>query len=362
MARSLSLRASALSIWKAGVEAANPERLVKSFLRRRGRKLQVGEQILDLDAIGRMVVVGTGKAGAAMSRGVEQALGDELLEKKHVEGCVNVPADCVVPLKRVTLWAARAAGENKPTAAGVEGARRILSLVRAAGPQDLCLCLISGGGSALLPLPVEGISLEDKQRVTELLHECGATINELNAVRKHLSQVKGGRLAVGFRGMLLASLIISDVVGDPLDVIASGPTAADPSTFRDAVAVLEKYDASYQLLSRTPPAVLDYLRRGAAGQLAETPNRTPRSVVNSIIGNNGLALAAAARKARELGYQVINLSSYIEGESREAGIVLAGIARGIRDSGQPIKSPACVLSGGETTVSLAAEHGLGGRN
>ena len=182
MSRSLSLRAAALAIWKAAVEAVDPERLVEGYVRTKGRNLLLGEQILDLDAVGRIVVVGAGKAGAAMGRGVEEALGDELLEKKQVEGLVNVPADCVVPLQRITLHAARPPGENKPTAAGVEGARRIVSLVRSAGPQDVCLCLLSGGGSALLPLPVEGVSLEDKQKVTELLHECGATIHELNAV------------------------------------------------------------------------------------------------------------------------------------------------------------------------------------
>src|SRR5438067_8659897 len=198
--------------------------------------------------------MGAGKAGAAMSAAVEAAL-PELLPR--IEGLVNVPAEAVRRLKNIRLHAARPAGSNQPTAEGVAGAEKILRLAESAGPHDVGLCLLSGGGSALLPAPVAGVPLADKQALTLLLHACGATINEMNAVRKHLSRIKGGQLARAFRGRHLYSLIISDVIGDPLDVIASGPTAADPTTFADALGVLEKY----QLTARVPPAVRAYLDR-----------------------------------------------------------------------------------------------------
>src|SRR5262249_32124434 len=188
----------------------------------------------------------------------------------------------------------------------------ILQLVRSAGPEDVVLCLLSGGGSALLPAPVKGVTLEDKQEITQLLHACGATINEMNCVRKHLSAVKGGRLAEGFAGRALVSLIISDVIGDPLDVIASGPTAPDPTTFADALAVLEKY----KLKPRTPPSILRYLGCGVRGEVPETPDELPPSVRNVIIGNNTRSLTAAQAKAEQLGYRVLNLGSFLGGETR----------------------------------------------
>jgi hydroxypyruvate reductase/glycerate 2-kinase len=303
----------------------------------------------------RILVVGAGKAGAAMSAAVEAALPDSL---DRVGGLVNVPAGAVRPLRAIRLHAARPTGSNQPTAEGVTGTRRILDLVAGAGPEDVCLCLLSGGGSALLPAPAPGLTLEDKQEVTCLLHECGATINEMNAVRKHLSAVKGGRLAQEFTGRALFSLIISDVVGDPLDVIASGPTAADPTTFADALLVLERY----RLTHRVPAAVLDHLRRGAAGEVPETPKTLPACVTNLVIGNNVRSLAAARQRAEALGYRVLNLGSYVEGESLQVGVALAGVVRSTRAQGQPLAPPACVLCGGETTVTLPADHGLGGRN
>jgi glycerate 2-kinase len=240
----------------------------------------------------------------------------------------------------------------------VAGVRAMLDLVAQAGPHDVGLCLLSGGGSALLPAPVAGITLEDKQRVTALLHACGATINEMNCVRKHLSAIKGGRLAQAFGERPLFSLIISDVIGDPLDVIASGPTAADPTTFADALAVLDRY----ALRPRVTPVVLAHLERGRDGAVPETPKTLPASVHNLILGNNSRALAAARKKAETLGYAVLDLGSFIEGETRQAAVVLAGIVRAIRTDGRPMPPPVCVLSGGETTVTLTPTHGRGGRN
>jgi hydroxypyruvate reductase/glycerate 2-kinase len=342
------MREHARQIWDAAVAAVKPEPLVR-------QALAASDLAALLRAAPRILVVGAGKAGAAMSAAVEAAL-TPLLAK--IEGFVNVPAGSEVPLQRIRLQAARPSGSNQPTEAGVKGAEEILRLVRSAGPEDVVLCLLSGGGSALLPTPAPGISLADKQQVTKLLHACGATINEMNAVRKHLSAVKGGRLAQAFTGKLLVSLIISDVIGDPLDVIASGPTAPDPTTFADAWQVLDRY----QLLDRAPAAGREQLRRGVAGENPETPKTLPGNVRNVVIGNNAKALAAAENHARRLGYQVLNLGSSIEGETRHVAVALAGIARSSRDHGVPLRPPACILSGGETTVTLCAAPGKGGRN
>jgi glycerate 2-kinase len=342
------VREHARTIWQAAVDAVKPEPLVRAALAEPGVAAA-------LAAAPRILVLGAGKAGAAMSAAVETALAARL---DQLEGLVNVPAGATAPLRKITLNAARPAASNQPTPAGVAGAQEILKLARAAGPADVALCLISGGGSALLPAPAPGITLADKQQVTQLLHASGATINEMNAVRKHLSAIKGGRLAQAFSGRALYSLIISDVIGDPLDVIASGPTAPDPSTFADAVLVLERY----ALGERVSAVVRDHLRRGAQGAIDETPKTLPAGVHNRIIGNNAKALAAAAARARDLGYAVLNLGAYLEGETRQVAVALAGMVRSIQADGVPVRPPACILSGGETTVTLTPNHGLGGRN
>jgi glycerate 2-kinase len=346
MTRSLS--ADALAIWHAAVDAVRPGDLLPKHVRTDQRLRQA------IASAERVLVVGAGKAGAAMSDALETTLADHL---DKLTGIVNVPADAVRPLRRIRLHAARPAGSNHPTAAGVAGAEEMLGLMRSAGPHDVAVCLLSGGGSALLPAP-DGVSLEDKQAVTKLLHACGATIHEMNAVRKHLSRVKGGRLAQAFRGQALFSLIISDVVGDPLDVIASGPTAADPSTFADAIAVLDRY----ALREKAPPAVVARLQVGASGQVPETLKALPANVHNVILGNNALALRAAAAKAGELGYGVLNLGAFVEGETRPVAIAVAGVVRSIRANGVPVAPPACLLIGGETTVTLGPDPGKGGRN
>ncbi len=344
------LREHARAIWQAAVAAVDPFALVRDLLMNPPPALEQA-----LAGSGRIVVVGGGKAGAAMADGVETALANQL---DRVSGVVNVPVESVRPLRAIRLHAARPAGSNQPTAEGVAGVQAMLDLVAQAGPQDVGLCLLSGGGSALLPAPVAGITLQDKQQITALLHACGATINEMNCVRKHLSAIKGGRLAQAFGARPLFSLIISDVIGDPLDVIASGPTAPDPTTFADALAILERYN----LRPKAPPALLDHLERGRTGIIAETPKTLPRSVHNLILGNNGRALDAAQRQAEALGYSVLNLGSYMEGETRQAAIALAGIARSIRADGRPLHPPLCLLSGGETTVTLGPSPGRGGRN
>jgi glycerate 2-kinase len=345
-----ALREHALAIWTAAVEAVRPEPLVAAAV--------AGfpdDWRKTLDAAPRILVVGAGKAGAPMAAGLETVLADQL---DKLTGLVNVPEGTTRPLRCIRLHPARPAGSNHPTAAGVAGAEEMLRLLSSAGPDDAAVCLLSGGGSALLPCPAEGVTLADKQAVTKLLHASGATIGEMNAVRKHLSRVKGGRLAEAFRGKLLVSLIISDVVGDPLDVIASGPTAPDPTTYADALAVLERY----QLLNQAPPAVLQRLRDGRDGMIPETPKALPPTVHNLVIGNNDKALRAAAHRALDLGYRVLGFGPFVEGESREVAVAVAGVVRSIRSLGVPLQPPVCVLIGGETTVSLGERPGKGGRN
>lgn len=342
------LRAHARAIWQAAVAAVQPGPLIEQAL---------ADPQLDaaLKSARHIIVVGAGKAGAAMSAAVENCLTDRL---DCLSGLVNVPAESVKTLHAIGLYAARPAGTNQPTAQGVDGAAQILDRVARAQSDDVVLCLLSGGGSALLPAPAAGISLTDKQHLTRLLHASGATINEMNAVRKHLSRIKGGQLVRDFHGKLFYSLIISDVIGDPLDVIASGPSAADPTTFGDAWNVLRKYDLETQV----PDSVRTHLTEGMRNHLPETPKELPANVVNRIIGNNARALAAAQAKAAELGYRVLNLGAYIEGETRHVATALAGVVRSIRADGQPLAPPVCILSGGETTVTLVKDHGRGGRN
>lgn len=340
------LRSHAQSIWRAGVAAVRPEPLVYQAL---------AELADELRAARRILVIGAGKAGAAMADAVEQALADQL---DRIEGVVNVPGDTVKPLRKIRLNAARPAATNFPTADGVAGAREMLRLAGSAGPEDVALCLLSGGGSALLPAPVAGVSLADKLAVTKLLHGCGATINEMNAVRKHLSAIKGGRLAQAFTGKALYSLIISDVIGDPLDVIASGPTAPDPTTFADALQIVDRH----RLRTQIPAAALSHLERGARGDIAETPKSIASNVRNRILGSNVVALAAAQACAEKFGYRVLTLGSYIEGETRHVAVMHAGIVRSIVEKGIPLAAPVCLLSGGETTVTLAPHPGKGGRN
>ncbi|MFW6124834.1 MAG: glycerate kinase type-2 family protein [Pirellulales bacterium] len=320
------LRRDALRIWHAGVDAVRSERLVAAAVRVQGNDLHLAGEAVPLDAIGRIAVVGAGKAGAGMAAAVEEALGPELTERKQLTGWVNVPGDCLRALRRIHLHAARPAGVNEPRPEGVHGVRQILRLAESLGPQDLCLCLISGGGSALLPLPVEGISLDDKLAVTRRLSAAGAEIGELNTVRKQLSRIKGGGLARACRAGRLVALIISDVLGDPLDVIASGPTVADDrSTPAAALEVLHRYAAGEH---GVPESVFRYLR---SREGAAAPPPTCR-VSNHIIGNNATAVDAAGREAERLGYNPAMLSSTEpEGLAEEVGRRLAETALRMRD-------------------------------
>ena len=341
--------AAALAIWNAAVAAADPATLViQQFVREYDQLTPL------LDLASRILVVGAGKASGAMAHGLERVFEN----REHLSGIVNVPDGTTATTDRIRLNPARPAGSNHPTEAGVRGAEEMLALLQGAGPNDVAFCLISGGGSALLPAPPDGISLADKQKITKLLHASGATINEMNAVRKHLSRSKGGRLAQAFRGKLLISFIISDVVGDPLDVIASGPTVIDTTTYADAIGVLTRYD----LLARTPSAIREHLERGERGDIPETLKVLPDTVRNVLIGSNAQSLDAALQEATRRGYTVVDLGPFVEGETREVAKVVAGVVRNIRSRGKPVPPPACILIGGETTVTLNVNPGQGGRN
>ena len=347
-----ALRRAALQILAQALSAVDAYAVTHRALRRERDTLTVGGRTFPLPAGARVIVVGAGKACAPMARAVEDVLGDRI-----GAGLITVKAGYTAPLQRIVL---REAGHPLPDAAGEAAAREILALVSGLGPNDLVVCLISGGGSALLPVPREGLTLSDKARTTDLLLRSGADITEINTVRKHLSLIKGGQLARAASPARLVTLVISDIVGSPLDAIASGPTVPDPTTFVDALAILAKY----RLTEQVPPAVLATLRRGAAGDEPETPKPDDPAFARSdvtVLADNATAARAAVAEAGRLGYHALLLSTYIEGEAREVGRTLAGIAREAGTTGHPVARPACIIAGGETTVTVTG-HGRGGRN
>jgi len=345
------LRNDAMGIFQAGLRAADPFSAILRHVKFAGQQLQAGEKRYDLTRVSAIYAIGAGKASARMAQAMEQILGGRL------SGVVNVKYGHAVPLKAVKV---NEAGHPLPDEAGVRGTREILRLLEHCDERSLVLFLISGGGSALLPCPAEGLTLDDKQRTTQALLDCGATIQEINAVRKHISRVKGGRLAKAAYPATVVSLILSDVVGDSLDSIASGPTVPDSSKFADCLRVIDRY----RLHEMLPPAVRSYLQRGAEGELEETPKPNDpifHRVQNLIVGSNRLALSAAKEKAEELGYRALILSSLIQGDTREAAGVHAAIGKEVVETGNPVPRPACIISGGETTVTIRG-GGLGGRN
>ena len=336
-----TLRRQAATIFRAALRAADPHDAVMHYLARR-----------DYSRFRHVYVIGAGKAGAAMAQAAARALRGIV-----TGGLVNVKYGHLAKLRRVEL---NECGHPVPDERGVAGAERIAAIASAAGEGDLVLCLISGGASALLPLPAPPITLAEKQEVTRLLLACGADIHEINAVRKHLSAIKGGQLARLAWPAKVEALLVSDVIGDNLDVIGSGPAAPDPSTFLDAAAVLDRYG----IREKVPAAVRTRIDQGVAGAIEETPKPGDRlfaRVRNTVVGGNRLALNAAARHARQLGFRTLVLSSSIAGETREIARMHAAIAREVAESGRPVKPPACIITGGETTVTLRGD-GLGGRN
>ncbi len=347
------------TIWRAGVNAVDSRTLIHNNIQCSQKELSIAGQSWQLADLNKIVIVGGGKAGAGMALGIEEVFGDDLVTEK-VTGWVNVPADCVDEKDRLTkkihLHPARPAGVNEPTAEGVLGTDQIFELVSQLGKDDLCIVLLSGGGSALLPAPVNEISLTDKIDVTQQLMQAGATINELNIVRKQLSRIKGGGLALAAAKTTVVTLIISDVIDDPLDIIASGPTVYDSSTPQHALDILERYDNR-----KTPYRVSKYLQHKV---VEPTEQQSFSHVTNHVIGNNRVALLAAKTKAEELGYHIIDLGSNNGGVARDVGVELAKLAMQIRDDATNSNSPTCLLSGGEPVVHLIETDRLrkGGRN
>ncbi len=356
----------AQQIWWAGVCAVKPARLVPEFVTVDGQTLLIGGLeaglgAIDLGAIDRIAIVGAGKAGAGMTLALEAALGDKLLDEKQVGGWVNVPADCVEPTRCVRLHAARPAGVNEPTAEGVVGSAEILRLVGQLGPRDLCLCVISGGGSALLPAPVEGLSLGAKVALTREISARGGTIEQMNAVRRELSTIKGGGLARACGAGRLVSLILSDVLGDDLEVIASGPTVVRQATPELALQVLEELQLGDHPAGREAIALLELRNRQVMKH--EVP---ACEVHNLLIGNNATAVDAAGIEAERLGYSHAMISATAsEGTAESVAAHLVEMAKSMRDrnvSGG--EGPDCLISGGEPIVQLSDEstRGKGGRN
>jgi glycerate 2-kinase len=349
------MRNNALAIFKAGVAAADPYLAVRNCLSADRNHLAI---CLDINAPGKQRVgkwtkihlIAFGKAACAMARAAEEAIPEPLWAGK---GLAVTNYENVLALEHTDVFGA---GHPLPDESGLIAARRIAENVSRARAGELVLTLVSGGGSALIPCPVESVSLADKGTVTNLLLACGADINEINCVRKHLSQLKGGGLAKLAAPADLHALILSDVLGDDLSAIASGPTVADPSTFEEAIRILR----DRRIWDRVPGTVRDYLRNGALGQVPETPK--PKDALfqktgHTLIGSNAISLNAAARQAQELGYQAIIYSDHLCGIAREAAEQWVQAIATL----QPVQKPIAYLAGGETTVRLTG-NGLGGRN
>ncbi len=346
------MREHAIRIFHKGLQAVEAGAAVRRHCKIEGPNLVVGEYICDLRQYERVFVIGAGKASGAMALALEEMIGDRI-----TAGIVNVKYRHTAPVRRIRLWEA---GHPLPDENGEKGALAMLDLIRNTGEKDLVLCLLSGGGSALFPHPYQGLTLREKQETTQVLLNCGATIHEINAIRKHSSAIKGGRLAQLVHPATLVSLILSDVVGDDLDVIASGPSVPDSSTFQDCMDILDKY----RIAEKVPTSLVSHIRAGLSGQVPETPKADDpvfETTHNQIVGSNTEAILAAKREAERLGYASLVLSSMIEGETRPVAQVHAAVTKEILKTGHPLPSPACILSGGETTVTIMGK-GRGGRN
>jgi glycerate 2-kinase len=350
----LDQRARKLAIenLETALNAADPKQMLKSRLLLENSTLKVDGHIFNLEKLKNVYVVGGGKASGLMAEAIEQILGERI-----TDGLVNVPHGSKNKTSRIKL---HGASHPIPDEAGVEGTRGMLQILERAKANDLIICLISGGGSSLMPLPRGPVSLADKREITQALLKSGATINEFNTVRKHISDFKGGWLAKKAYPAKVLNLILSDVVGDPLDFIASGPTVPDSTTFMDAVEVLEKYN----LWAETPKSIRKVLSDGEKGLIPETPKSDDaafKKVCNVVVGNNRSSSLAACEHLKFAGLNTLLLTATLEGEARDAGVMLASIAGEVSASGNPVPKPAGIVAGGETTVTVTGK-GLGGRN
>ncbi|MCC6175775.1 MAG: glycerate kinase [Chloroflexi bacterium] len=345
-------RALVTRVMSAALEAVDPAEAVRRALTRDGGRLTVGDRSYDLDQYERVLVVGAGKASAPMAVAVEEVLGERV-----AGGLVVVKHGHTAPTRIVTL---REASHPIPDETCVNGTAELVSVLDGSGPRDLVIVVLSGGGSALMLLPAAGITLADMQQTTDLLLRAGATINELNTIRKHLERAKGGGLARLAAPSDVVTLVLSDVVGNPLDVIASGPTVPDTSTFADACAIVERLG----VWDRLPSSVLERLQAGRAGRIDDTPKPGDpifERVQTVVVASNELAAEAAVRQARAEGLEPLLLTTYVEGEAAEVAKVIAALAREEAATNRPLPRPCCLVLGGETTVHVRGD-GLGGRN
>jgi len=349
-------RRIALDSVEKALRAVNPKEIMHSRVKLKGEMLEVKNNLFDLSKYKRIFILGGGKASGFMAEALE-----EILEDRIEEGVIVVPRGTASKhkLKRIKL---HESSHPIPDRSSMIGAKKILELAEKAEENDLVICLISGGGSSLMALPREKISLADKQKVTNMLLKCGATINEINAVRKHISSFKGGRLAKAVYPASLLGLLLSDVLGDPLDVIASGPTVPDSSTFNDAISVLKRYG----LWDKIPASIRETLSEGLKGRISETPKEDDpifKKVKNIVIGNNRLACSAALEEIKRNGLNVLFLTSFMEGEARHIGTFFGALGKELAatDRPKPVFPPAGIIAGGETTVTVTGD-GIGGRN
>lgn len=352
VAETAPLRRAATEILTRAVDAVDPYATTARAIAQTGGGVRIGDRTYALREGARVIVVGAGKAAGSMARATEDALGD-----KVAAGLVTTTKG---DQSRPARIAVREAAHPVPDAAGEAAAREMLRLVSGLDADDLVVCLLSGGGSALLPLPRDELSLRDMAETTDVLLRSGATIVEMNTVRRHLSAIAGGQLARAAAPARMATLAISDVVGSPPDAIASGPTVPDPSTYADALAVLDRYGVT----ARVPAAARHVLEEGRDGVIPETPkpgDSAAGEAAITIVADTLTAARAAAEAARAAGFHTLLLTTYLEGEARNAGPILAGIARQIAATGDPVPRPACVVCGGETTVTVTGD-GRGGRN
>jgi len=348
-------RDAILAVLRASLAAVDPGSVVRQHVRLKEQRLYVGDREYELGQVGKMWVVGGGKAAVPMAAALWDVLGERIAGGVVVTKYGHVDPDLDTGSVEVIE-----AGHPLPDENGVAGARQMAGLLQRVSEHDLVLAVISGGGSALLTLPAGDLALDDLQATTQLLLRSGATIVELNAVRKHLSQIKGGGLVRLAGRAPVVSLILSDVVGDPLDVIASGPTVPDPTTFSDALNILQRYD----LATQVPRAVREHLEAGQRGEIPDTPKEDSglfARVHNLIVGSNRLAAEAAVSEARARGFEALLLSTFVEGEAREVALVAAALAKELVAHDRPVSRPACLVWGGETTVTVRGQ-GKGGRN
>jgi glycerate 2-kinase len=347
------LKQAADQMVNVALQAVDPYLLIKKQLTRNGEVLQFpGQFNIDLSDYDRIFICGAGKGTAPMTRAMEEILGDYVMG-----GDIIVKYDHIDKLQKIKL---HEAAHPVPDINTIKATKQLLNNLESLTEKDCVFVLLTGGGSALMEILPDEIQLVDLQGLSTALLACGASIHEINCIRKHISLVKGGQLARFIHPARCITLALSDVIGDDLSVIASGPTSPDPSTFEEAMNILEKY----AIENKIPPVVLDHLQKGVRSELPETPKANDkifRAVSNIVIGNNRLALIQAEKKARSLGYHSIILTSLLEGEAKEIARVIASIIKEIQLTNKPLQKPACVLLGGEPTVHITGD-GKGGRN